>query len=82
MSTRAHNEKKFGQWDEPPGGIGITHRDVPGRPGWLARYFKELDANERTLRFGQAVHEDQGKPVEIHEKYPVDKATGNCRIPP
>lgn len=58
------------------------HLDVPGRPGWLARYFKELDANERTLRFGQAVHEDQGKPVEIHEKYPVDKATGNCRIPP
>ena len=47
--------------------------DVRGRLGWLARYWKEVDANETTLRFWQEIYDDQGNLVEIHEKFPIDK---------
>ena len=73
MSTRAQNETQFGQWDELPGGGRRYRFDVPGKLGWLARYLKEVDANETTLRFWQEIYDDQGKRVETHEKYPVDK---------
>ncbi len=32
-----------------------------------------VDAQESTLRFWQEIYDDQGKLVEVHEKYPVDK---------
>jgi hypothetical protein len=47
--------------------------DILGRQGWRARYLKEVDARERTLRFWQEVYDEHGKLVEIHEKYPVDQ---------
>ena len=47
--------------------------DIPGRMRWLARYLKEVDKNETTLRFWQEIYDDSGKLVEIHEKFPVDK---------
>ena len=72
MSTRAQNERKFGPWDELPGGGRRYRLDVPGRGGWLARYLKEVDANESTLRFAQEIYDDRGNLVEVHEKYPVD----------
>lgn len=56
--------------------------DVPGRSGWLARYLKEVDAEDTTLRFWQEIYDDQGRLVEIHEKYPLDKATGKRRMKP
>jgi hypothetical protein len=55
MSTRSQNEKKFGQWDALPNGGRRYRLDVPGRLGWLARYLKEVDANETTLRFWQEI---------------------------
>ena len=64
MNTRPQNETKFGQWKQHPGG---------GRRYWLARYCKEVDANETALRFWQEIYDEQGRQVEIHEKYPVDK---------
>lgn len=73
MSMRSQNEKKFGQWEELFGGGRRYRLDVTGRLGWLARYFKEVDANETTLRFWQEVYDDQDKLVETHEKFPVDK---------
>jgi hypothetical protein len=73
MSTRSQNEKKFGQWDELAGGGRRYRLDVPGRSGWLARYLKEVDANEMTVRFWQEIYDDTGKLVETHEKFPVDK---------
>lgn len=73
MSTRSQNEMKFGQWEELPGGGRRYRLDVTGRLGWLARYFKEVDANETALRFWQHIYDDQGKLVEMHEKFPVDK---------
>ena len=73
MSTRVQNEKKFGQWDELPAGGRRYWLDVQGRSGWLARYLKEVDANEITLRFWQEIYDDQRRLVEVHEKFPVDK---------
>jgi hypothetical protein len=73
MSTRAQNEKKFGHWEELPDGGRRYWLDVYGRLGWRARYLKEVDASETTLRFWQEIYGEQGKLAEIHEKYPVDK---------
>ena len=73
MSTRTQNEKKFGNWDELPGGGRRYWLDVLGRLGWRARYLKEVDAQETTLLFWQEIYDDQGKLVEVHEKYPVDR---------
>jgi len=73
MSTREQNEKKFGQWEELPGGGRRYRLDVAGRLWLVGRDFKEVDANETTLRFWQEVYDDQGKRVETHEKFPVDK---------
>ena len=73
MSTRSQNEKKFGQWDELPAGGRRYRLDIPGRLGWLARYVKEVEANERTVRFRQEIYDNRGKLVETHEKFPVDK---------
>jgi len=73
MSTRAQNEKKFGQWEETPRGGRRYWIDVLGRQGWRARYVKEVDADEATLRFWQEIYDGKGKLSEIHEKYPLDK---------
>jgi hypothetical protein len=72
MSTRAQNEKKFGHWDELANGARRYWLDVVGRLGWRARYLKEVDQAENTLRFWQEIYDDQGRLVETHEKYPVD----------
>ena len=60
MGTRAQNEKKFGQWEDLPGGGRRYLLRVPGRLGWMALYLKEIYDNAGTL-------------VEVHEKFPVDK---------
>jgi hypothetical protein len=73
MSTRSQNERKFSHWDELPGGGRRYRLDVLGKLGWLARYLKEVDANETTVRFWQEIYDDRGRLVETHEKFPVDK---------
>jgi hypothetical protein len=73
MSTRAQNEKKFQAWDKLPDGGRRYWLDVTGRLGWRARYLKEVDANENTLKFWQEVYDENGKLIEVHEKFPVDK---------
>ena len=73
MSTRAQNERKFGGWEDLPDGGRRYWIDVAGRQGWRARYLKEVDVNEVTLRFWQEIFDEQGRLVEIHEKYPMDK---------
>lgn len=70
---RRENERKFGNWDELPNGGRRYFYEVQGRQGWKARYVKEVDALERTIRFYQEIYDGQGRLVEIHEKYPVDK---------
>jgi hypothetical protein len=73
LSTRPQNERKFGSWEELPNGGRRYWFEVAGRRGWKARYMKEVDADEITVRFWQEIYDDQDKLVEIHEKYPVDK---------
>jgi hypothetical protein len=47
--------------------------EVQGRHGWSARYVKEVDASERTMKFYQEIYDEEDQMVEIHEKYPVNK---------
>jgi len=73
MSTREQNEKKFGNWNELRDGGRRYWLDVTGRHGWRARYVKEVDEQETTVRFLQEIYDEQGALVELHEKFPVDK---------
>lgn len=75
---RGQNEKKFGSWEELPGGGRRYWYEVKGRHGWKARYVKEVDAEETTVRFYQEIYDDQGRLVESHQKYPVD--TGHKKV--
>ena len=69
---RRTNERKFGPWDDLPSGGRRYWYDVQGRLGWMARYIKEVNANENTTRFYQEIYDEAGHLVEIHEKYPQD----------
>jgi hypothetical protein len=51
MATRIQNERQYETWEELPDGGRRYTRIVLGRPGWKARYIKEVDAAELTLRF-------------------------------
>jgi hypothetical protein len=73
LSTQSQNERKFGHWDELPSGGRRYWFEIVGRQGWKARYLKEVDTNEVTIRFWQEIYDEQDQLVEIHEKYPVDK---------
>lgn len=70
---RQANERKFGLWEDLPGGGRRYWFDVAGRRGWWARYLKEVDAEENTLRFWQEIYDEQGELVERHLKYPEDR---------
>jgi hypothetical protein len=52
--------------------------DVRGRARGLARYVKEVDANEQTTAFRQEIYDDAGTLVEVHVKFPVDE--GHRRV--
>ena len=72
MATRAQNEQRFTDWLDLPDGGRRYWVDVRGRTRGLARYVKIVDASETTLLFIQEIYNDQGRLVEIHQKYPVD----------
>jgi hypothetical protein len=73
VGSRSQNKKIFRQWEERANGGRCYWLDVAGRSGWLARYFKEVDSAENTLRFWQEIYDDRGRLVEIHEKFPFDR---------
>ncbi|MCZ7362798.1 MAG: hypothetical protein O8C58_05635 [Candidatus Methanoperedens sp.] len=70
---RRINERKFGTWEGLPDGGRRYSYKVEGRHGWTARYIKEVGKIEETLRFYQEIYDDNGKLIEIHEKFPDDK---------
>jgi hypothetical protein len=72
MANRHQNEEKFGQWRELPGGGRCYWLEVPGHHGWQARYLKEVDAGEVTVRFWQEIYDEMGRLIEVHQKFPVD----------
>ena len=80
MTTkRTQNERKFRGWTPLPDGGRRYWLDVPGRKGWRARYVKEVDAHENTIRFFQEIYDSGGDLLEIHEKYPSDKGHERVR---
>ena len=72
IAKRWQNGRKFGTWRELPDGGRLYSYEVKGRSGWLAKYVKEVDAEESTVRFYQEVFDADGRLCEVHEKYPVD----------
>lgn len=70
---RNENERKFPFWEETSYGGRIYWLDVPGKYGWKARYLKEVDRHEKTIKYWQEIFDNNGVLAEIHEKYPIDK---------
>jgi hypothetical protein len=69
---RRENERKFGNWDELSTGGRRYWYQVEGRSRWTARYIKEVDATESTIRFVQEIYDETEMIREVHQKYPVD----------
>ncbi len=78
MSTREQNERKFSNRENLPSGGRRYWLDISGRQGWKARYVKEVDADEVTVRFYQEIYDGTGKLVEVHHKFPIDQ--GHQRV--
>ncbi|HEY4257688.1 MAG TPA: hypothetical protein VGM66_10765 [Candidatus Udaeobacter sp.] len=72
MASRAQNERKFKYWEELANGGRRYIREFVGRAGGRARYIKEVDADERTIRFVQEIYNASGRLIAMHEKFPVD----------
>ena len=72
MTNRVQNERKFTNWRILENGGRLYWLDVPGKMGWRARYLKEVNANEQTVRFWQDIYDAEGSLMEVHQKYPVD----------
>jgi len=70
---RRLNEKKFSNWEDLPNGGRRYWLEVKGRHGWRAKYIKEVNEKEETIKFYQEIYNKEGELVEIHEKFPVDK---------
>ena len=76
---RGSNERKFGAWEDLPDGGRRYWYEVEGYRGWRARYVKEVDSEERVVRFWQEIYNEKGLLVERHEKYPVDRGHERVR---
>ncbi len=62
MTPRQKNEKKFKECDELSTGGRRYRLFVPGlRPGWSARYIKEVDKDEETLLFRQEIYNEENE---------------------
>ena len=72
MTSRVQNERKFTNWRALSNGWRLYSLEVPGKMGWRARYLKEVNANEQTVRFWQEIYDAEGSLVEVHQKYPID----------
>ena len=71
-AKKLRNEKKFSQWVELPLDGRKYWHEVTGKFGFKARYVKEVDEREETIRFRQEIYDSEGTLTEIHEKFPVD----------
>lgn len=70
---RKQNEKEFENWSETSNGSRQYWFEVRGRNGGKAKYVKEVDNKEMTTAFWQEIFDKDGKMIEIHEKFPIDK---------
>jgi hypothetical protein len=76
--NRKLNESKFSNWVDLSNKGRRYWYEVRGRYGFKARYVKEVDDNEETIRFYQEIYDESNNLIEIHEKFPVDH--GHKRI--
>ena len=72
MATRKQNESRYDNWVDLADGGRRYWYDVAGKQRGFARYIKIVDADENTLQFVQEIYNDDGKLIEIHQKYPLD----------
>jgi len=72
-NKRTENEKKFGYWIEFSDGGRRYFYEIKGKYGWFARYIKDVNNLEQTIKFYQEIYDQNGNLVEIHVKYPEDK---------
>jgi hypothetical protein len=72
VNKRQKNETDFDSWIENEDGR-IYSFEIAGKLGWKAKYLKEVNSEEVTIRFWQEVYDENNTLKEIHEKYPVDK---------
>ena len=70
---RQKNEDEYESWIEKEDGGRIYSFEVQGKLGWKAKYVKEVNSDEITLKFYQEIYDETGVLKEIHEKYPVDR---------
>ena len=78
VKKRLENEKKFENWQEDEFENRIYFYEVKGKYGWKARYVKEVDNEENTIKFYQEIYNEFNILVEIHDKFPIDN--GHRRI--
>jgi hypothetical protein len=69
---RKDNEIEFDFWIENEDGSRKYWFETIGKYGWKARYVKEVDNKEITLKFYQEIYNSENQIVEIHIKYPQD----------
>lgn len=69
----AKNEREFDTWIGKEDGGRIYSFEVAGKLGWKAKYLKEVNGQEVTIKFWQEIYDQNNILKEIHEKYPVDK---------
>jgi hypothetical protein len=48
---RKLNETKFKNWESTSSNGRLYYYEVEGKHGWSAKYFKEVDEKEQTIRF-------------------------------
>ena len=63
MASREQNERKYKHWEELPNGGRRYIRQFIGRAGGRARYIKEVDETDNTIRFAQEVYDASGRLV-------------------
>ena len=80
MASRAQNERKFKIWEELPKGGRRYIREFAGRAGGRARYIKEVDANENTVRFAQEIYDQAVDSYPCARSFPSIWATNSYKI--
>lgn len=78
MTGRKRNESRFPTWDELPNGGRRYYRFIKGRVKGYARYVKEVDVDETTVKIVQEIYDESGNLVAVHQKFPED--TGHVAI--
>lgn len=56
---RKANETEYDLWTDNDKGGRIYYFEINGKLGWKAKYLKEMDKDEITIRFWQEIYEKE-----------------------